>query len=131
MITEDENILNIVKILRTRIEDKKDNTELILLHQAKDKDNLVIADELTFWEDNDLMRVTIGIESPIQQEEEEDELKLTFFDGRFTDEFLLNGLPLPTRQKEEVVLISVKDDTDYKNLEQRITCLGFDDVMRM
>lgn len=133
MITEDENILNIVKILRTRIEDKKDNTELILLHQAKNKDNLIIADELKFWEDNELMRVTICMESTIQEENEEEEQqeKMTFLEGRFTDEFLFNGLPLPTRQHEEVVLVSVADNDDYKNLEQRLMALGFADVMRM
>lgn len=131
MITEDENILNIIKILRTRIEDKKDHSELFLLHQAKDKENLIIADELKFWEKNELMKVTVSIEKKGENIEEDYSKILTFFEGKFRDDFLMTGLPLPTGLREEVVLISVKDDAVYNDLEQRLGILGFKDIMKM
>lgn len=130
MITEDENILNIVKILRTRIEDKKDETELILLHQAKDLDNLVIAEELKFWENNDLMRVTVSIEKEVKEEDSEEE-PLSHFKGRFNDDFLFQGLPLPTLNREEAVIISVKKEIDFRRLRKRVEDLGFTDILRM
>jgi len=123
MVTEDERVLDIVKILRTRIEDTKDETELILMHQAKDKDNLVIADELKFWEENELMKVTISMERPGEDWEG--------IKGKFGIELLLKGLPLPTTNKEEIVLICVKEDKDYEQLRALIIRMGFVDVYRL
>ena len=141
MVTEDEKIMNIVKILRTRIEDSDDETELILIHQAKNRDNLIIADELKFWEDNELMRVTVGIENDDrppktgeqkeEDQEQEEEDRFGGIGGKFTNDLLVKGLPLPTHQNEEIVLISVKLDEDYKGLKKRIELIGFTNFIRL
>lgn len=49
MVTEDENIFNIIKIMRTKVEDKEDHLNLVLLHQASNASTIYLEDELKFW----------------------------------------------------------------------------------
>ncbi len=64
MITEDEKIFDMIKIMRTKVELKEDDNNLILLHRAKDPDHIFIEEELRFWQENDMMRVTVSVEQP-------------------------------------------------------------------
>lgn len=64
MITEDENIFNIVKFLRTKIDNKEEDIDMELLHRAKTPKNIYLDEELRFWQENDMLRVTISVENP-------------------------------------------------------------------
>ena len=62
MITEDDKIFNIIKLLRTKVDKKEDSSNFVLLHRAVDYQNIFIEEELKFWQENDMLRVTVSVE---------------------------------------------------------------------
>jgi NAD(P)H-flavin reductase len=64
MITEDEKIFDIVKILRTKIDNREEDTNFTLLHRAKTPDDIFLDEELKFWQENDMLMVRLSVESP-------------------------------------------------------------------
>jgi hypothetical protein len=49
MITEDEKIFNIIKLLRTKIDNREEETNFTLLHRAKNPKTIYLDEELKFW----------------------------------------------------------------------------------
>jgi hypothetical protein len=62
MVTEDETIFNIIKVMRTKVEDKEDHLNLVLLHQAKNQNTIYLEEELKFWQENSMMMITVNVE---------------------------------------------------------------------
>lgn len=65
MITEDEKIFNIVKLLRTKIDNREEDTNFVLVHRAKTPQDIYLDEELKFWQENDMLRVTVSVETPM------------------------------------------------------------------
>ena len=61
MVTEDESIFNIIKIMRTKVDDKEDHLNLVLAHHAKNESTIYLEDELKFWQENSMMMVTVNV----------------------------------------------------------------------
>jgi hypothetical protein len=169
MITEDEKIFDIVKLLRTKIDNREEDVNFVLLHRAKTPDNIYLDEELKFWQENDMLRVTISVERPgdpttgkggVDESVKEgktnsiilrtflisfvDQEKYEGIEGvieneteRFSKNFLERGLPLPTKNSDQIVLISINETRkkymipggyDEDQLVEQVKKLGFNNV---
>lgn len=61
MITEDETIFNIIKIMRTKVDQKEDKLNLVLVHHAANEKSIYLEDELKYWQEQRMMMIHINV----------------------------------------------------------------------
>jgi len=122
MVVEDEKVMDVMMILNSKYEtDRDSDVFLTLLIQVKRKSNIMHLKQLENWQKNYFLRIFFSIE--IVPEDPWDG-----FTGKFEDDFLKKGLPMPNG--DEVVILAVKEE-NLLQVCDKIKIFGFENFIAL